>query len=114
MNADLPLLERIALATEHTAQANERIAQALEALLHSGDLATTAASASRLADHFSPAPSDILGTPAIARRLGCTTVWVAQLVRKGVIPRNCVVPGSGNGKPWKFFKDKIDAWLASR
>lgn len=68
----------------------------------------------RIADHFDPPPSDIVDTPYIARRLGCTTTWIAQMVRDGEIPQGCVVPGSGKGRQWKFYRRRIEEWLASR
>jgi hypothetical protein len=68
----------------------------------------------RIADALSPAPTPIVGTPYVAERLGCTTVWVAEMVRLGQVPKNCIVAGTGNGKPWKFHRGKIDEWLASR
>lgn len=68
----------------------------------------------RIADHFDPPPPDIVGSGYISDRLGCTAVWVTEMVRKERIPPQCVVPGTGFGKPWKFFRSKIDAWLESR
>jgi len=108
------LLERLTAAAERQAQAGERIAQSLEKLIASSELTSVATSLRRLADRFAPAPTDVVGTPYVAGRLGCTTVWVAEMVRLGQIPLACVLPGTGNGKPWKFHKAKIDAWLAAR
>jgi hypothetical protein len=68
----------------------------------------------RIADHFDPAPPDLIGSQYIAKRLGCTTVWITELVRNGSIPRSCVVPGTGNGKPWKFYRVQVDEWLKRR
>ena len=68
----------------------------------------------RIADHFDPAPPNLIGSQYIAERLGCTTVWITELVRGGSIPRSCVVPGTGNGKPWKFYRVRIDEWLKQR
>jgi hypothetical protein len=68
----------------------------------------------RIADAMAPEPEDIVGTPYIAKRLGCTTVWIAELVRRGDIPKSCLVPGTGNGKVWKFYREHIDRWLSSR
>jgi len=68
----------------------------------------------RIADHFDPPPADKVGTPYIAQRLGCTTVWVTEMVRKGEIPSACVVSGTGFGRPWKFFRACIDEWLENR
>jgi hypothetical protein len=99
------LLERIALATE-------RIAQHLEAT--GPDHHACTASVVRLADHLAPSPSALVGTPYVAHALGQTTTWVADMARKGTIPKGCVVPGTGTGKPWKFYRDRIDAWLKSR
>jgi hypothetical protein len=105
MNRQLVLLERLALA-------GERIADSLEAIRSANH--TLAASVARLADHLAPSPSAIVGTPYVAGALGQTTTWVADMARKGTIPKGCVVPGTGNGKPWKFYRDRIDAWLKSR
>jgi hypothetical protein len=68
----------------------------------------------RIADALAPLPEEIVGTPYVAKRLGCTTVWVAEMVRRGEVPEGCLVPGTGTGKPWKFYRDKIDAWLTKR
>jgi len=68
----------------------------------------------RIADHFDPPLPDKVGSDYVASRLGCTTTWVADLVRQGEIPFHCVVPGTGNGKPWKFFRSRIDSWITSR
>ena len=77
-------------------------------------LADIKADIKRLADHFDPLPPDIVDTPYIAQRLGCTTTWIAQMVRSGEIPKGCVVPGSGKGRQWKFYRRRIENWLASR
>ena len=68
----------------------------------------------RIADHFDPLPPDKVGSDYVANRLGCTTTWVADMVRRGEIPPHAVVPGTGNGKPWKFFRSQIDSWITSR
>jgi hypothetical protein len=78
------------------------------------ELGSIAASLARIADALSPGQPAVVGTPYVAGRLGCTTVWVAEMARKGEVPRGCVVPGTGSGKPWKFYRAKIDDWLASR
>lgn len=59
-------------------------------------------------------PPDLVGTRYIADRLGCTATYVTQLVQKHEIPSNCIVPGTGNGKPWKFIRVRIDEWLKRR
>jgi len=68
----------------------------------------------RIANHFDPPPPDKVGTPYVADRLGCTTVRITQMIRSGEIPAICVVPGTGNGKPWKFFRVRIEDWLENR
>jgi hypothetical protein len=78
------------------------------------DRPTVAESLARIADALAPRPADVVGTPYLADKLGCTTVWVAEMVRAGEIPKSCVVPGTGNGKPWKFYRDRIDRWVESR
>lgn len=82
-----------------------RIAEALE---------NVQAQLLRIADHFDPPPPDKVGTPYIADRLGCTTVWVTEMVRSGEIPQGCILSGTGNGKPWKFHRARIDEWLETR
>ena len=114
MDSPHVLLERIASAAERQAQADERIALSLEKLITSPELASVVTSLRRLADRFAPAPAAVVGTPYVAQRLGCTTVWVAELVRKGEIPTQCIVPGTGKGKVWKFYREQIDRWLESR
>ena len=68
----------------------------------------------RIADHFDPPPPDVVGTDYVAERLDCTKVWVSQLARDGEIPRACIVPGTGNGRPWKFRRSRVDEWLMTR
>jgi hypothetical protein len=68
----------------------------------------------RIADALDPPPPDVVGSPYVAQRLGCTTTWVSDLVRRGAIPSSCLVPGTGNGKPWKFYRSRIDRWIESR
>ena len=77
-------------------------------------MAEVQADLKRLADHFDPPPSDIVDTPYIAHRLGLTTARIAQLVRSGEIPKGCVVPGSGQGRQWKFYRRRMEEWLAKR
>lgn len=50
----------------------------------------------------------------VADHLGCTTVWIAEQARSGRIPTNCIVPGTGYGKPWRFYRSKIEAWIKTR
>lgn len=68
----------------------------------------------RIADHLSPQAGDIVGTPFLAQQLGCSVVWAAEMARNGEIPKGCIVPGTGNGKPWKFYRRRIEEWLSKR
>ena len=68
----------------------------------------------RIADHCDPTPPDIVDSVYAARRLDCTTSWIAQMVRRGEIPTSCIVVGSGNGKRWKFYRSRIEEWLEQR
>jgi predicted DNA-binding transcriptional regulator AlpA len=68
----------------------------------------------RIADHFDPPAPDIVGTPYVAAKLGCTTDWIAMMVRDGQIPASSIIPGTGNGKPWKFRRSRIDQWMEHR
>jgi hypothetical protein len=80
----------------------------------SGHLAAVAQNLTRIADAAAPAKDPVVGTAYVAGKLGCTVTWVSELVRLGRIPRHCVVAGTGDGKPWKFHRHHVDAWLASR
>src|SRR5215468_10982007 len=97
----LASLDRLTLAAE-------RIAAHLEVLT------SVATSLARISDHLAPSPAVVVGSRYVADRLGCTAVWVAEMARRGEIPRHCVVTGTGSGKPWKFYRGKIDQWIASR
>ena len=77
-------------------------------------LSPIAADLKRIANHFDPPPPDKVGSEYVAQRLGCTTTWIADRVRQGEIPRSCIVPGTGNGKLWKFHRHLIDKWIESR
>lgn len=68
----------------------------------------------RIGDQRDLATPDKVGTDYVANRLGWTAIWVAEQARDGRIPADCVVTGTGNGKPWKFYRRKIDAWIDSR
>jgi hypothetical protein len=68
----------------------------------------------RLADALAPLPKDFVDTTYIGDKLGYTLVYVAEMAREGRIPKSCIVPGTGNGKPWKFFREPTDKWLQNR
>jgi hypothetical protein len=80
----------------------------------SSPLERIAAALERLADHLAPEPDNIVGTDYVARRMGCTPTHVTRLARDGSIPLSCVIPGCGDGRPWKFLRDRIDRWLEVR
>jgi hypothetical protein len=77
-------------------------------------LAEQQADLRRIADHFDPPPPDIVDTPYIAAKLGVTTTRIAQMVRENSIPNGCIVPGTGDGRPWKFYRHRMEEWLANR
>jgi hypothetical protein len=68
----------------------------------------------RIANVLDPPPPDIVDSVYVAGMLGCTTTWVADMARNGEIPRSCIVTGTGNGKPWKFHRTRIDEWITRR
>ena len=68
----------------------------------------------RIADHFDPPPPDVVDSVYVSQKLGCTTTWIADLARNGGIPPSCVVPGTGDGKPWKFYRVKIEKWITEQ
>jgi hypothetical protein len=73
-----------------------------------------AKSLERIAEALDPKPPEYVDGPYVAGRLGLTTTRVAQMARDGIIPASCVVPGTGDGKPWKFVRSHIEAWIAAR
>lgn len=88
-----------------------------EALGRSQYRAEHLATLKRIADaleRLAPPPSEKVDARYIADRLGCTTEWVAKQARDGQIPTSCIVRGTGNGKPWKFYRHKIDKWIEDR
>ncbi|HEU5115503.1 MAG TPA: helix-turn-helix domain-containing protein [Isosphaeraceae bacterium] len=68
----------------------------------------------RIADALNPPPPDLVDSVCVSEKLGGTTTWVADMARNGEIPRSCIVTGTGNGKPWKFHRTRIDEWIARR
>lgn len=82
-----------------------RIAPALDSL---------AEASHRIAAHIVSEHGDVVGTPCLAQQLGCSVVWVAEMARNGEIPKGCIVPGTGNGKPWKFYRQRIEEWINKR
>ena len=84
---------------------SERLVTALEAI---------AEQIQRVADHLIPPATSIVGSKYVAGRLGCTTTWVGRMASNGMIPRKCVVPGTGEGRLWKFYRQQVDEWLTTR
>ena len=92
-----------------------RIADALEQIGSelnriSGQLDESLMIQQRLADEIAPERS-IVGTRYVAERIGKSTRWITDLVRDGKIPKQCIVPQSGNGRYWRFYKKRIDRWI---
>jgi hypothetical protein len=112
---DDELAERLATLDERPAQVEAAVGRPGGlAPADPGESVSIAENLARIADALAPAPADTVGSPYVARLLGCTTVWVAELARLGRMPKSCLVPGTGNGKPWKFFRRDIDKWIAAR
>ena len=63
---------------------------------------------------LAPEVPDHVGTDYIARRLGCSTQWVAKMAENGDIPNACIAPKISGGRIWKFHREKIEAWLRER
>lgn len=71
----------------------------------------------RIADaieRLAPPLNEYVDTRFVSECLGCSDEYVARLARTGQIPQNCIVAGSGQGKPWKFHKVKIQEWIQTR
>lgn len=68
----------------------------------------------QIARHLDPTPPEIVKTRYIATKLGCTTKWVGEMAGNGTIPKSCILAGTGNGKQWRFHRQKIDKWIAER
>jgi predicted DNA-binding transcriptional regulator AlpA len=78
----------------------ERLATAIEGIQ---------AELQRINNRFEP--PEVVKSRYIAGRLGCSVKWIGDLARTGQIPKSCIVPGSGEGKQWRFYKSKIEKWL---
>ena len=110
-------LEGLLAGRRNTADEPGRICEPEQAAIvaeQSPALDTIANAVERLADHFAPAPQDIVGTDYVARKLGCTLIHAARLARDGGIPRSCIVPGTGTGKLWRLYRRRVDEWLERR
>lgn len=93
-------LERIAGDTNIAA-----LVAALNAQTHAiGSLVATLA----------PKMPELVGTDYLALRLGCTPQWVAKMAERGEIPKHCIAPKVSGGRIWKFYREKLDAWLRDR
>ncbi len=88
-------------------------AKALAGLL-AAPLASVAADVRRIADRLDPPPSDIVDTVYVAEKLGLTVKRISQMALAGEIPAHCIVPGTGHGTYWKFFRSKIEPWIEAR
>ena len=67
-----------------------------------------------IAKHLDPTPPEKVGTPYVAERIGVSVKRIGDLCRRGDIPKSCIVPGTGNGKEWRFYRDKIAKWIEQR
>ena len=63
---------------------------------------------------LAPEVPDLVGTDYLALRLGCTPQWVAKIAERGDFPKECIVPKISGGRVWRFYRDRIDAWLRER
>jgi hypothetical protein len=88
---------------------SERIAAALERAIPL--LRSLVDDFRRLADQLAPVPAQMVGSKYVAQRLGMTTVWISEMARRGIIPKSCIIAGTGTGKLWKFDRAKIDRWI---
>jgi hypothetical protein len=76
-----------------------------------------ASSLRQLTEALCPSSTDKVGSDYVSNKLGCTSVYVAEMARNKKIPSRCIVPGTGNGKPWKFFSQgnrQLDCVTVSR
>lgn len=90
----------------------QRIAAALEDV--AARLKSIEPAVARIAEHFDPQKRGVVGTPYIAERLGVSVRWINDLIHKGEIPKGCFCPHTGEGKYWRFWKEKIDEWIATK
>ncbi len=65
----------------------------------------------RLIEVLVPKTSELVGTEYVASQLGVSKQWVGKMAEKGTIPKGCIAPKVSGGRIWKFYRDKIDAWL---
>lgn len=68
-----------------------------------------AESLKRLADAHAPTLPETCGTRRVAKILGLnSTQRVVQMIEEEKIPADCIVPGSGNGRRWAFYTQKVE------
>ncbi len=102
------------MSHESTNESTETQSLSVEMLKISTFMERLSSNILRIANKIDPPPPDIVDSGYVAQRIGCTTTWIADQARAGDIPRHCIVPGTGGGKPWKFHRSRIEAWISSR
>lgn len=108
-----PTVEPSAVQDKHSSQAiSANTSNVLEQL--APKLLDALGHLERLANHFAPAPGDTVDSGYVAHKLSTSKKWVSELALSGEIPSQCIVPGTGNGKHWKFYRRHVDRWIESR
>jgi hypothetical protein len=77
-------------------------------------LTSVAADVGRIANRLDPPPPDLVDTGYVAEKLGVSTKRISQLALAGELPAAAIVPGTGEGKPWRFYRSKVDPWIETR
>jgi hypothetical protein len=89
---------------------------ALKPLIHqlaSEVILPLAAQLKRIADYLDQSRPEVVGTRYLADKLDVSTQWIADQIRAGKIPKNCIA-GGGDGRQWKLHRQQIDNWLESQ
>lgn len=115
---DFPTPERVrppfADRGSHCAEENSMIASVSDFAALVAALTDHTRAIGALVATLAPEVPDHVGTDYIARRLGCSTQWVAKMAESGDIPKACIAPKISGGRIWKFHREKIEAWLRDR
>lgn len=82
--------------------------------LIAGPLASVATDVRRIANQLDPPPPDLVDTSYVADKLGVSAKRISQLALAGEVPAAAIVPGTGEGKPWRFYRSKVDPWIETR
>ena len=61
---------------------------------------------------FPKGTEELVGTEYLAKKLGYCRQWICKMADTGVIPESCIAPRGSGGRSRRFYRIRIDAWIA--